>query len=291
MKRIFLILLLSSIAIILNSCEKSIIIEPHPFKSQLSVECILTPNELPKLFLGKTVGYFDKRIKNADLFVDNATVIISSNSTIDTLEVSHKFNYYLCTDEFFYIGHKQIESGKDYHLKISYGNDVYESDASTTVSQAEIDSITYIQNFSDFYGEHEGVVVSFYDIPGQKNNYRYLMDRVLDSSSVDVGNCATQPYSAREIGRSVFFDTNIDGAKMKIVIEPAFKHNMGDSALVYLQTLDDASARFFDDLDKQKSAKLNPFVEPIFISSNISGAFGIFGACNISKPTKFVFPE
>lgn len=278
-------------ALLLNSCEKNIIIEPHPFQSQLSVECILEPGTMPKLFLGKTVGYFDTKHTSKDLFVKDAIITITNDLGIDTLVASHKFNFFHCTDEYFYLGTRKILPNQNYHLKILYNSNTYEADTETNVLPAKIDSITYIQNFSDFYGEHEGVVVTFYDLPNVKNNYRYRMDRVLDSSSTDVPNCATEPYPATELGRSIFFDSNIDGAKMEIVIEPAFKHSTGDVAQIYLQTLDEASARFFDDLDKQKSSKLNPFIEPVFITSNISGAFGIFGSCNNSDSVRFIFPE
>ena len=287
----FLQIALFLVIIIISGCEKNILIEPHPFVNTLSVECILEPGKTPKLFLGKTIGYFDSRHTNIDLFVNNAIVTISNNNKIDTLKVTHEYNYYICADEYFYLGNIPIEQGNSYHLQISYNSKLYEADATTNISQAIIDSITYVQNFSDFYGEHEGVVVTFYDLPNIKNNYRYRMDRVLDSSSTDVANCAIVPYPATELGRSIFFDSNIDGAKMEIVIEPAFKHSAGDVAQIYLQTLDDASARFFDDLDRQKNSKLNPFIEPVFITSNIPGAFGIFGASNNSTPVRFIFPE
>lgn len=287
----FLQIALFLVIILISGCEKNILIEPHPFVSTLSVECILEPGKTPKLFLGKTIGYFDSRHTNIDLFVNNAVVTINNNNKIDTLKVTHEYNYYICADEYFYLGSRQVLPNKNYHLKILYNSKTYEADTETNVLPAKIDSITYIQNFSDFYGEHEGVVVTFYDLPNVKNNYRYRMDRVLDSSSTDVPNCATEPYPATELGRSIFFDSNIDGAKMEIVIEPAFKHSTGDVAQIYLQTLDEASARFFDDLDKQKSSKLNPFIEPVFITSNISGAFGIFGSCNNSDPVRFIFPE
>ena len=274
-----------------NACEKSIVIAPHAFKSQLSVECILEPNKVPVLYLGKTVGYFKPLTTPLDLFVDNALVTISSASSIDTLKTASKYNYFRCQEEYFYQGKIPVVQGQSYHLKIQYNGNVYEADAETNVAAVQIDSVSYISAFSDLYGEHEGVVVAFTDLPNQRNYYRYRMDRVLKTSNKDIPNCAVGPYPATEIGRSVFFDTNIDGAPLKIVIEPAFQHQKGDTARIYLQTLDAASARFFDDLDRQKNAKINPFVEPVFITSNIPGAFGIFGTCNYSKPTKFVFPE
>ncbi len=277
--------------LIINGCEKNIVLPIHNYKSQLSVECILEPDKVPVLYLGKTVSYFDTLSTNQDLFVDNARVIISSIQSKDTLKVASKYNYYRCQQEYFYQGAVPVVLGRVYHLRIEHDGNIYEADTETNVRPVQIDSVSYVANFSDLYGEHEGVVVHFTDLPNEQNYYRYRMDRVLTQSQKDIPNCATGPYAATELGRSVYFDTNVDGAHLTIVIEPAFKHNAGDTAHIYLQTLDAASARFFDDLDRQKSAKINPFIEPVFITSNIPGAFGIFGACNYSDAVNFTYPE
>ena len=290
MKTLFIALTVF-ILLIISGCEKNIVLPLHNYKSQLAVECLLEPHKVPVLYLGKTVSYFDTLITNQDLFVDNALVVISSAATKDTLKVMHKYNFYLCQQEYFYQGSIPVVQGSAYHLKIEYNGAVYEADTKTNVPAVQIDSVSYVANFSDLYGQHEGVVVRFTDLPNQRNYYRYRMDRVLTKSKKCIPNCATGPYAATELGRSVYFDANVDGASLTIVMEPAFKHNKGDTAQIYLQTLDAASARFFDDLDRQKSAKINPFIEPVFITSNIPNAFGIFGACNYSKPVKFIYPE
>ena len=290
MKILFKILIVFAFVTI-NGCEKNIVLPLHDYKSQLSVECILEPNKVPVLYLGKTVSYFDTLNTNTDLFVDNALVIISTSNSRDTLQVTAKYNYYRCQQEFFYQGAISVVQGQAYHLRIEHNGTVYEADTETNVSPVQIDSVSFVANFSDLYGEHEGVVVTFTDLPNEQNSYRYRMDRVLTKSKKDIPNCADGPYAATEVGRSVYFDTNVDGGSLTIIIEPAFKHQTGDTANIYLQTLDAASARFFDDLDRQKSAKINPFIEPVFVSSNIPGAFGIFGACNYSNSKKFIYPE
>lgn len=276
----------------LISCEKNTVVAPLPYDTQLSVECILVPGETPILHLGETVAYFDSLVSNLDLFVDDAIVTIRSEGVIDTLVSASRFNSYRCRDEFFYQGSIAITQGKKYHLQIEHGGDIYEADTEMNVDPAHIDSVSYVTAFVDLYGEHEGVVVSYTDLPNQRNQYRYRMDRILDpAENPEVPNCSPNPYAATEIGRSVYFDTHIDGASLTIVIEPAFKHIEGNEGIVRLQTLDLASARFFNDLDLQKNAKINPFIEPVFIRSNISGAFGIFGASNYSAPVSFIFPE
>ena len=289
--KIILKILIAFTLLLVIGCEMNIVLPLHNYKSQLSVECILEPDKPPVLFLGKTVSYFDTLNTNPDLFVDNALVIISAYNNHDTLRIASKYNYYRCQQEYFYQGSIPVVQGQVYHLRIEHNGNIYKADTKTNVSPVQIDSISYVANFSDLYGEHEGIVVNFTDLPNTQNYYRYRMDRVLTKSQKDIPNCATGPYAATELGRSIYFDTNVDGAGLTIVIEPAFKHNTGDTAHIYLQTLDAASARFFDDLDRQKSAKINPFIEPVFITSNISDAFGIFGSCNYSQPVKFTYPE
>lgn len=289
MKRLS-ISIISAILITFMGCEKSIIVDLGPTESQLSVECILVPNRLPKLYLGMTVDYFDTTASHTNIFVDDAIVTLTSSQGIDTLGISSEYNPFYCREDFFYLGTTVISQGLHYHLTIDHGGRTYEADTDMNVAVIEIDSVGFVPNFSDIYGEHEGIVVNFTDNPASTNYYRYFMERVLDVDHEDIVDCATEPFNAVEIGRTVFFDTNIGGASLTIVIEPVFKHAEGDSALVFLQTLDAASARFFDDLDQQKNSKLNPFIEPVFITSNIANAFGIFGASNISTPINFIYP-
>ena len=92
-------------------------------------------------------------------------------------------------------------------------------------------------------------------------------------------------------GRSVYQDDATHGQEMSIVIEPATKHARGDVGTIRPQTLDPASACFFDQLDRQKLALPTPFVEPMFLKTEIPGAIGVFGAVNQSAPVLFTFPE
>jgi len=291
MKKILHIYLITQIGLLLSHCEKTITINHLPFESQLSVECILEPNQIPKLYLGNTAAYFDTISTNLEYFVDNATITLSNPLCVDTLNIATEYSYYSCQNEYLYRGNIPIVQGQQYHLKIQHEGNTYKADTEVNLPSISIDSVTFVSSFKDIFGEHEGVVVSLKDLPGEKNYYRYRMDRILSTSNPDIPDCAGGPFSATELGRSIFFDTNIDGAPLKIVIEPAFQHEQGDTARVYIQTLDAATARFFDDLDKQKNAKINPFIEPVFINSNIPGAFGIFGACNYSEAVKFIYPE
>ena len=60
-----------------------------------------------------------------------------------------------------------------------------------------------------------------------------------------------------------------------------------------MQTIDKAMYDFYDQIDKQKLAQYNPFVEPIFLRDGQFGskAIGFFGCSVRSSGVAFVFPE
>lgn len=80
---------------------------------------------------------------------------------------------------------------------------------------------------------------------------------------------------------------------MTFVFEPNFSHKNKDNAYIRLQTVDKNIYNFFDNLDRQKLAQYNPFVEPVFIVPGQFGdkAIGVFGAYAVSDPVLFIYPE
>ena len=66
-----------------------------------------------------------------------------------------------------------------------------------------------------------------------------------------------------------------------------------DRGTIYIQTIDKNAYDFFDQLDKQKLAQYNPFVEPIFLRDGQFGskAIGYFSAMVKSRPALYIFPE
>ncbi|MFH2025515.1 MAG: hypothetical protein ABIK30_06780 [bacterium] len=168
MKKTQLIYLIILTGLLLGGCEKTITIKRLPFESQLSVECILEPSQIPKLYLGNTVAYFDTISTNLEYFVDNATVTLSNSLGVDTLKIATGYNYYNCQNEYFYRGNIPIIQGQSYHLKIQHEGNAYEADTDVNLSSVKIDSVSFVSSFKDIFGDHEGVVVSFKDLPGEK---------------------------------------------------------------------------------------------------------------------------
>ena len=80
---------------------------------------------------------------------------------------------------------------------------------------------------------------------------------------------------------------------MNMVIEPAYSHKPGLTGNVRIQSIDKATYVFYDQLDRQKLAQLNPFVEPVFLTDGQFGkkAIGYFGSIIRSQPVQFIFPE
>jgi Domain of unknown function (DUF4249) len=286
------------VVIYLISCQKTITITPIPYTGQVSISCLLEEGKVPKLYLSKSVEFFSKSFSSSDLFISDAIVKITSGNQTDILQPSSEKNYFLCQDEFFYLGKFPAEFGKTYQLTISYHGNTYSAETTLSQSKPKISSVEYTQKFNDVYGEHEGIIVNFEDIPNQQNNYRFFMKREVDSTVRTANNktyrteCnGANKFPVIEIGRSIYPDQNTAASPMSFTIEPAFTHKKGQKAKVYIQTIDSKSTIFFDAIDRQKLATFNPFVEPVFLKSQIAGCIGVFGCLNISEPIDFEFPE
>lgn len=283
---------------LLQACQKDIKLQPLQYDSQLSIECILYPNKAPQLFLSTSVPFFNPNTTPTQLFARGASITISGSS-IDNLIADSVFDSFRCRWVPFYKGTILSQIGQTYHLSVTYNGKTYI--ASTTINQPKvtISSNSYVSSFHDVYGDHEGVILNFTDNASSVNYYRYQMNRAIDSSVYGASNlglihseCTNgSKFSVKEFGRSIYFDKGLDGQTMQFVVEPAFKHKANDTAYVFVQSLDKNSAEFYDNIDKQKLAQLNPFVEPVFLKTKIEGCIGVFGSAVVSDSVLFVYPE
>jgi hypothetical protein len=289
-------LLAVATAAALGGCTKEIAIQPSAYVPKLGIECVLVPDSLPKVYLTRSQSFLGTDVNALRDAVPNATVEISEDGTPETLTPATFFNYNTCLTEYFYRGRRPARTGHDYALRVVVDGQTYTATTTTRITPVQITSVEYLPNFTDVYGQHEGIKVNFHDPAGEQNFYRFSMVRTLTRSRPrfegDTNRyCATKPFLDTEIGRSVYKDDLTDGQDMSLVAEPANVHKKGDIGLIRLQTLDPASARFFDQLDRQKLAQTNPFVAPVFLKTEIPGALGVFGAVNESQLVRFVYPE
>ena len=263
------------------------------------IECILYPGKVPQLFLSTSTPFFSNSSTPQQLFARGAQVSIIGPAGTDSLAADSSFDNFRCRWNLFYRGNIQAQVGGTYNLSVTYAGKTYTATTTISQSQVQIQNSGYVYNFHDIYGDHEGVVVSFTDAAGSGNNYRYQMSRMIDSSVYGASNLGAihstctngNSFYVREIGRSVYSDKNLDGQSITITVEPAYTHQQDDTGYVFIQSIDTASAQFYDELDKQKLAMYNPFIEPVFIKSHINGCLGVFGSAVVSDSVLFVYPE
>ncbi len=298
--------ILFSIVVMTFGCQQQEIIVPQPtYEGKVSIQGIVEPDSIPVVYFNRTVPYLTGSTNTADLIIRNAIIKISSLGESDLLRLDSVYSKVDCRYNYFYKGSIPAKINTVYTLEITDELKTYTATATTTLSQVTIDSVAYTPVFKDIYGEHEGVITYFKDIPNESNYYRYEMLRSVDSTvrrgeKKLYGSClANDTVMFREIGRSVYSDLNLEGLQINIVVEPALSHSPDTTKGYYavgwvrIQTLDKATYEFYDQIDLQKLGVYNPFVEPFFLKEGQFGkdAFGFFGSRVRSLPVEFVFPE
>jgi hypothetical protein len=289
------------ISFIFCSCEKIITITPPPYLSRSSIQSMLEPDSLPIVYFNRTVPYFNENLLFRDLIIRNAQIKIQSSTGIDSLKLDSVYDKSFCQYNYYYKGNIPVQLNKIYTLTVKNGVDIYTATCQTNQLKSSIDSTSFTQHFSDLYGDHEGVIVYFKDVPSQTNYYRYEMDRYVDTSTfnafakVKASPCLIGIDSAffHELGRSVYTDEGVQGQQIKIVLEPAYTHINGTRGYIYIQSIDKNAYTFFDQLDKQKLTQRNPFVEPVFLRDGQFGnkAVGYFSSMVKSNGVLYIFPE
>ncbi len=298
--RLYISSILFFASVFFSSCEKTITIAPPAYQSKLSIQSMLEPDSLPIVYFNRTVPYFDKKVSFADLVIRNATIKISNGTTMDILLLDSVYDRIYCQYNYYYKGYAPIELNRTYTLTITSGTEIYIAVTNTVnLTKSTIQSTSFTQKFNDIYGEHEGVIVYFNDVAVQTNYYRYEMERYVDTTTRRASEKIVSPCLGRdsvkvdELGRSVYSDIGQNGLPVKIVIEPAYSHKAGTEGKVYIQTIDKNAFDFFDQLDKQKLAQFNPFVEPVFLRDGQFGskAVGYFSSMVKSNPVVYIYPE
>ena len=259
---------------------------------------MLTTGEVPKLYIYRSVPYFDASVSNKSLFIANASVTISSSLGTDVLHIDSVEDLFRCEYQYFFKGQIVTQPNITFSLELIADGKTYTAQTTTDQQATTIASTSYTPVFSDIYGEHEGVIVDYGDVAGQENFYRYQMARIIDSTTTygegGIYSICTHGsfFPVLETGRAIYKDANQDGLPQQIVIEPAYKHKAGDIGYIRMQSVDKNAAIFYDQLDRQKLSQFNPFVEPVFLTPiQFPEAIGVFGSYALSDPVQFTFPE
>jgi hypothetical protein len=280
-----------------SSCQKEVILKQLPYDAKLSIECLITPNQIPKVYLNRTLPYLTGAALNSTFFARNASVTISSEANTISFSPDSIFNLFQCDYIYFYKGNESIVANTSYKLNVLFEGKIYEAECATNQPMVSIDNVSYVKVFKDLYGEHEGVVLQYSDPSTSGQYYRYEMHRWADSSAYRTnGGKSPCLHSATirtvEIGRTIYTDQYSNGQSSTITFEPAYEHKTNDTTYIQLQTMDKNSFDYYDQLDRQKLGQFNPFVEPSYLKPiQFKDAFGCFGAYSISDSVLFVYPE
>lgn len=298
MKPITFSLLLTCLALLVG-CDRIISVAPVPYDGAVSIQSLITPGQVATAYLFRAVPYFDASISSNQLVIRTATITLFDGENREALRLDSSFNAVRCEYDYYFKGLRPIQAGKTYTLTIQTGGQTFTASATTNQRKATIDSISYTSSYRDVYGEHEGILVTFTDPVGVGDYYRYQMNRFIPDTVIRaetvISPCSIGKITyVQEIGRSVYDDRNTDGTRQQIAVEPAYKHKRGQVAYIKLLTIDRNLFQFYDNLDRQKLAQFNPFVEPVYLSKPGQfggGAIGFFGAYAVSDSMRFVYPE
>lgn len=282
------------------SCQKDIEIKPDTaYEEQLFIEGILYPGKVPRIYVSRALPFFQPEVAPQEVFARGAVVILTNRGVASTLQADSVFDPFRCRWIPFYQGGAVAQQGETYDLNISYRGKSYA--ASTTINQAKVNisSVEYTEEFFDVYGGHDGVVIQLQDKAGEENYYRFQMNRMIDNDRLhahtlgDVRSDCTNGnmFPITDLGRTVFSDENIDGQLLIMAIEVSFEYKEGDSTWIFMQSLDKRTAQFYKSVDSQLESIFNPFVEPVFIDSQIDGAIGVFGSAVLSDSVLFIYPQ
>ncbi|MGE0773255.1 MAG: DUF4249 domain-containing protein [Cyclobacteriaceae bacterium] len=287
-------------AIATVACQKDIEIKPKSnYQESLFIEGILFPGEVPRIYVSRAVPFFDSEVTPQQVYARGAVVTLTHAGNNYTLAPDSTFDLFRCRWVPYYRGGIAAQQGETYTLSVTYKGQIVV--ASTTISQPKvnIEQIEYTPEFFDVYGGHDGVTIKLRDAPGAGNYYRFQMNRKIDNERLHAhtldglkSDCSNgEMYPITDLGRNIFSDENIDGQLMTMPVEVSFEYKEGDSTWIFMQSLDEKAARFYISLDRQLESILNPFVEPVFVETQLVGAIGVFGSAVRSDSVLFVYPQ
>lgn len=301
-------------SLLLFACEEEITLEMPNNEAKIVVEGFIQPHFPIVLQLTTSKGYFDEITENElmDVFISDVNDIkVIRNS--DNTEVSLSF---VPLDSLGNIGlYSDLENFKpefareneSYTLEIIYNGDTITSTTTIPVAESEtelmIDSVWYVEDelfpgFGDFYFSYndadtmgnnimlEAKRIYHYDFENEKNTPDFRFTKALWGAvrnDFEGFNGVKNFVSYFDRGEDNIFG-NAHGIKrngdfgnfqasQKDTAE-IWQH--ADEVIIRFSQINEASFVFWRDTEYQEQTNGNPFAEPINLSHNINGGFGIW---------------
>ena len=283
MKRILLILII--IVSLFFSCERVVNIDLNDVTPAIVIEGRVYEDSLAWVEIHQTTSYFNP---DTQLCICDAIVSVREDDNLP--------------DTLLYKGGGLYESsaltgksGSTYYLKVEYQDKIYEAQ-SELHERPLIYSLTSI-SFGDFsgFGDSTGIgfggddgggglldslpyllFVDLYDDPSVENYYlfNYYINGDLRTGSYIVGN-----------------DENAENDTLSFSAGPAVLVDLGDTVTVKVNTINQSSFTYFDQLSDALSSNSFFSSTPYNPLSNITnGALGYFTALSFDSKTTIIFP-
>lgn len=236
---------------------------------QLVLECYISPSDtVIQAVLSRATSFADKEIKYADLFVKDATIVISNGTQEKQLmmDTTDRFYRIKISDDF------KIEKGKSYSIKAIAQNGKTLT-ASCVVPQGSIPAdMIEVEKLSRNNNKMD-VRISWK--PNAADNYIVRPYYFLSSPKFYERPSAHNPQFIRgadvltEKLTTNYFSNNLAYATRKNTI--------------YLYVVDEHFFAYGKSTFANENNQTDPFAQPLNAISNITGGLGCFGAYNVTR--------
>lgn len=271
--------------ILITSCEKDVEIElPEP-EAKLVVEGWIEQDQYPIVAITRNSSYFDPVDSTtlANLFILNATVIISDGSQSEELQLDYSNLLNGIWPFICYKGNTiKGEVGKTYFLTIYAEGDTITGQTTIpepvlldsiwwmadTVNKPLNDSLGYIwATYTDAPEIHEYFRLFSYR-KGRDNTFVPLFGSVYDDIFFGGKSFTFSMY------RGI---PTMSDEEAIMEDDELFYFKKGDTVQVKLTSIDQKHYEFWRTIEQENYAGGNPFIFPVLIRHNVEGALGVFG--------------
>ncbi len=277
-KRYFVLFIL----FFLVSCEKDINLVPDATTQKLVVDAEIENGVAPTVVLTQSTGYYsnlDSSVFN-NSFIHNAQLTISNGTQTHLLKeykvaVRGGFVYYYSNDlanpSTAFLG----ELGKQYTLKVNYGNTNYTAITQIPNLVKKMDSLWSLPIYSIVDSQQVKLMTRVSDPPGLGNYIRYFTKQ------------NREPFLPGQ--NSVFDDQIVDGKTYSVQVDRGVNRNLplerdnygfflkGDTVSVKFCNITKAGYDFWRTWEFAFSSVGNPFSSPGKVLGNVdNGALGAF---------------
>lgn len=249
---------------ILTSCINEIDSSFLNAKDELVLECFISPSDtLIKAVLSKATSFSNKEIEFDELFIKDAQVFISDYKTRKKLIYNTTKKYYQVTVSTDF----KIEKGEKYFIQaITKEGEIL--NASCVVPSKEFNT-TEIEIEKTSRG-NELVDVRLKWLPNTDDFYQIKPYYYISNSMV----------KDKPIAQSVQYFKGIDIIENK-AISNYFTNDLTVGSrknTVFFNIVDQNYFEYFKMVQLNKNNQIDPFSQPINVTSNIQGGFGCFGS-------------